>query len=236
MAKPAYQRIKEAILANIHTGVWQVGDAIATEIALANEFGVSRMTVNRALKELTEEQVLERRQGSGTFVAQKQFNHTFVTIRNIASDIIAQNKTYRADVIYKECLDFARLPQTLQHKFTSNNHHPTNVAMVQIVHFADNLPLQVEERWVDNALVPNFVAQDFTKVNTSDYLLAQIPLERGDYTIQATTPTPAVAGILAISPNEPMLLLTRRTLSQNQVVTVVKMWHLGSCYQFSGVI
>ncbi len=51
---PAYQRIKNAILDNIHSGKWQAGEAISTEMALAEEFGVSRMTVNRALKELSE--------------------------------------------------------------------------------------------------------------------------------------------------------------------------------------
>ncbi len=72
---PAYQQIKEAILDNIHSGLWQAGQAIPPELTLAEQFGVSRMTVNRALKELSEERVLERRQGSGTFVAQQHFTN-----------------------------------------------------------------------------------------------------------------------------------------------------------------
>lgn len=55
---PAYQRIKSAILTKIHAGDWVVGSAIPAEMALAQEFGVARMTVNRALKELTDERVL----------------------------------------------------------------------------------------------------------------------------------------------------------------------------------
>ena len=51
---PAYQQIKEAILDNIHSGLWQAGQAIPPELTLAEQFGVSRMTVNRALKELSE--------------------------------------------------------------------------------------------------------------------------------------------------------------------------------------
>ena len=98
---PAYQRIKNAILDNIHSGKWQAGNAISTEMALAEEFGVSRMTVNRALKELSEERVLERRQGSGTFVAQQQFNHTFVEVRNIAEDLKSANRDYEAQVVSK---------------------------------------------------------------------------------------------------------------------------------------
>ena len=97
-AVPAYQRIKSAILDNIHSGKWQAGEAISTEMALAKEFGVSRMTVNRALKELSQERVLERRQGSGTFVAQQQFNHTFVEVRNIAQDLKSAKETLLLDI------------------------------------------------------------------------------------------------------------------------------------------
>lgn len=230
MAKPAYQRIKDAILASIHQGVWQVGQAIPTEHTLAQSFGVSRMTVNRALKELTKEQVLQRRQGAGTFVAQDKFNHTFVTITNIASDITAQNKAYKAQVIDKGLIDFHQLPQSLQQGFIA----PTNVCQVQIVHFADETPIQFEERWVDSDLVPDFIHQDFGVVNTSDYLLANVPLQKGDYRILATRPKAVVANHLRMDKNDPALLLTRRTFCQERVVTIVHMWHLGEGFCFSG--
>ena len=114
---PAYQRIKNAILDNIHSGKWQAGNAISTEMALAEEFGVSRMTVNRALKELSEERVLERRQGSGTFVAQQQFNHTFVEVRNIAEDLKSANRDYEAKVVSKRAVTASMLDDELRRKF-----------------------------------------------------------------------------------------------------------------------
>ena len=56
---PAFQRIKNLILESIQTGVWKQGQAIPSELALAKQFGVSRMTVNRAMRELTQEQAKE---------------------------------------------------------------------------------------------------------------------------------------------------------------------------------
>lgn len=232
---PAYQRIKDSILANIHSGEWTAGSAIPTEMELTQAFGVSRMTVNRALKELTDERVLERRQGSGTFVAQAKFSHTFVEIRNIAKDIIDSGRAYKAEVLDKKSLSFNELPQEVQKTFFANplnKNHP--IFMVKIVHYADNQPLQLEERWVLGSLVPEFVQQDFTKINTSDYLIAKVPLERGDYTIGAVSAPPAISQILKIPTNAPALLLSRKTISQGLVVTVVKMWHAGERYQFSG--
>ncbi|MFB2538389.1 MULTISPECIES: UTRA domain-containing protein [unclassified Acinetobacter] len=238
--KPAYQLIKAEILANIHNGVWQVGSAIPTEIALSEQFSVSRMTVNRALKELAEEKVLERRQGSGTFVAQKHFNHTFVEVRNIAHDIQEDHHGYHAEVLVQKELDFAEIPQDIQVQFLKSKKNSKSkksiksVALVSIVHFADDLPLQFEERWVNLDLVADFLEQDFTQANSSDFLMSRVPLESGEYTISAQQVTTEIAQALAIPMTEPVLLLNRVTVSQGQVVTVVNMWHAGSRYQFSG--
>ena len=73
---PIFQRIKDHLLAEIAAGTWKEGDVIPSEQALVKQFGVSRMTVNRAVRELTSEQVLTRRQGSGTYVAQQKYQAT----------------------------------------------------------------------------------------------------------------------------------------------------------------
>jgi GntR family histidine utilization transcriptional repressor len=247
---PAYQRIKNAILDNIHSGKWQAGEAISTEMALAKEFGVSRMTVNRALKELSEERVLERRQGSGTFVAQQQFNHTFVEVRNIAQDLKSANRDYQAKVVSKRAVTVNMLDDELRRKFdidealVSSELKQTDeidcsmkapvLYEVKIIHFADGEPIQFEERWVDAKKVPEFIEQDFSVVNTSDYLIAKSPLERGSYTIRALAAPDEIASFLQIAPQSPTLVLRRQTYSAGQVVTFVKMWHAGDRYQFSG--
>ena len=248
---PAYQRIKNAILDNIHSGKWQAGEAISTEMALAEEFGVSRMTVNRALKELSEERVLERRQGSGTFVAQQQFNHTFVEVRNIAQDLKSANRDYQAQVVSKRAITASMLDDEMRRKFgideavvSSNSKgddskdtdstEPAVLYEVKIIHFADGQPIQFEERWVDATKVPEFIEQDFSVVNTSDYLIAESPLERGNYTIRALAAPDEIADALQIAPQSPTLVLRRQTYSAGKVLTFVKMWHAGDRYQFSG--
>lgn len=245
---PAYQRIKNAILDNIHSGKWQAGNAISTEMALAEEFGVSRMTVNRALKELSEERVLERRQGSGTFVAQQQFNHTFVEVRNIAEDLKSANRDYEAKVVSKRAITADMLDDAMRDKFdiavpngregkVLNETPALEIPVlyeVKIIHFADGQPIQFEERWVDANKVPKFIEQDFSVVNTSDYLIAKSPLERGSYTIQALAAPDDIADFLQIASQSPTLVLCRQTYSAGQVVTFVKMWHAGERYQFSG--
>ncbi len=228
---PAYQRIKQYILHAIHSGEWRAGMTIPTEISLAKQFAVSRMTVNRALKELTEEKVLERRQGSGTFVAQQQFHHTFVEVRNIADDVRQTGKHYRAKVIGKKTCGLSALPSDRQPLFQKTQ----KLFQLDVVHYGDDMPIQYEKRWVDAELVPEFSEQDFSRVNTSDYLIHTVPLVKGHYSVQALHPTADIAKRLNMATTQAALLLTRYTYSSNNhIVTYVQMWHNGNHFQFSG--
>ncbi|STR46286.1 Histidine utilization repressor [Klebsiella oxytoca] len=67
---PFYEKVKQAISEKIHSGVWRPHDRIPSEAELVAQFGFSRMTINRALRELTDEGLLVRLQGVGTFVAE----------------------------------------------------------------------------------------------------------------------------------------------------------------------
>ncbi len=228
---PAYQQIKQHILQAIHSGQWRTGMAIPTEMRLAEQFSVSRMTVNRALKELTEEKVLQRRQGSGTFVAQQHFNHTFVEVRNIADDIRQTGKTYRAQVIGKKYCELSTLPADMQPLFQQTR----QLFQLDVIHYGDDMPIQYEKRWVDAELVPEFSQQDFTQLNASDYLIDNVPLVKGHYNIRAKHPTGDIAKRLHMTTTQAALLLTRYTCSSNdRVVTYVQMWHNGENFQFSG--
>lgn len=248
--KPAYQRIKDSILENIHSGIWQAGEAIPTEFELADKFGVSRMTVNRALKELSEERVLQRRQGSGTFVAQQKYNHTVVEVRNIAADIKAMGKQYVAQVISQRRVTASKVSPRILQLLTSamieestplenslfQRQKSDLIDEVKIIHIADGKPIQFEERWVDASLVPNFIEKDFTKINTSEYLIEQAPLQGGNYTIRAIAAPKEVAKALSIKVGAPSLLLSRQTYSSGRVVTYVDMWHAGDSYQLAGTL
>ncbi len=64
---PKYLQIREIILRWLATR--QVGDMLSTEVALALQFGVSRLTIRQALKSLEEEGIIARRAGSGTWLA-----------------------------------------------------------------------------------------------------------------------------------------------------------------------
>ncbi|MEP4432420.1 MAG: GntR family transcriptional regulator, partial [Hyphomicrobiales bacterium] len=68
--KPLYAQVKSQLLQRLIDKIWIPGEALPSEQQLANELGVSQGTVRKALDELTDENIVVRRQGRGTFVAE----------------------------------------------------------------------------------------------------------------------------------------------------------------------
>ena len=86
--KPAkYTVIKQHICQKIESGKWPQHYKVPSENELTKQFDVSRMTARRALQDLTEQGILVRAQGSGTFVATFKSQSSLLEIRNISDEI-----------------------------------------------------------------------------------------------------------------------------------------------------
>ena len=228
---PAFQVIKEHVLRQIHEGRWREGDAIPGEQALAREFGVSRMTVNRALRELSSEQVLERVQGSGTYVAQQKFLATLVELRNIADEIAARGHQHSSEL---QLLERTRANDALAHQLRLAPR--ATVFHSVIVHFENEHPLQVEDRYVNPHVAPEYLRQDFTHCTPNAYLMQVAPLQGVDFQIEAGSPPDDVRQLLRMDRQEFCLVLRRTTYSMGQVASVASMWHPAKRYRFTGHI
>lgn len=229
MNAPAYQGIKDFILARIHAGEWGEGDQVPSENELAREFKVARMTVNRALRELTAEQVLTRVQGAGTFVARPKYESTLVAIRSISDEIAARGHRHRASVLsLGATVADAALAEEMQLKPGSPIFHSC------VLHFENDEPVQFEERWVNPVTAPDYALQDFTQITPNQYLVRVAPLARVEYRIEAALPEPDTRAHLTMADSEPCLVLHRRTWTQALVASIANLWHPGSRYRFTG--
>ena len=103
-----------------------------------------------------------------------------------------------------------------------------------IVHCENGIPIQVEDRWVNPDVAPDYMQQDFSVITPNEYLMAAAPLQGVNYSIEALGAPREIAAMLHIKPKEPCLVLKRRTLSKGQVASVATMWHPGGRYQFAG--
>lgn len=226
---PAFLHIKNWLLEQIQAGNWKEGDAIPSEQALAKQFGVSRMTVNRAVRELTDEQILSRIQGSGTYVAQHKYQATLVEIKSIAEEVRSRGHRHRSEL---HLLERSKASEQFAHHFGVKTGHPLFHSV--IVHFENDIPIQVEDRWVNPHVAPDYMQQDFSAITPNEYLMAAAPLQGVNYSIEALSPPREIAEMLHITGKDPCLVLKRRTLSKGEVASVATMWHPGSRYQFAG--
>jgi GntR family histidine utilization transcriptional repressor len=229
ISTPIFQRIKDYLLGEIAAGRWKEGDVIPSEQALVKQFGVSRMTVNRAVRELTAEQVLTRKQGSGTYVAPQKYQATLLEIRNIADEVRSRGHAHRSSL---QVLEQGKPTDLLSRQFDLPPGMPLFHSL--IVHFENGVPIQVEDRWVNPACAPAYLEQDFTAMTPSEYLMAVAPLQGAHYSIEAMTAPRDIADMLAIDTRQACLVLKRHTLSAGLVASIATMWHPGHRYQFAG--
>ncbi|MEK1924221.1 MAG: GntR family transcriptional regulator, partial [Rhizobium giardinii] len=96
---PLYAGVKQMILDRIQSGEWPPKHRVPSENELVAELGVSKMTANRALRELASEGELVRIQGVGSFVAERKGYSELFEVRNIAEEIDERGHVHQASVI-----------------------------------------------------------------------------------------------------------------------------------------
>ncbi|MFT7534021.1 MAG: GntR family histidine utilization transcriptional repressor, partial [Gammaproteobacteria bacterium] len=203
---------------------------IPSENQLVAELGASRMTINRSLRELTIEGLLKRVHGLGTFVAEPPRQASLIELRSIAEEIKAQNKVHRAEVL-SLCTQTADkyLATCMGVKSGDQLYH------ICVVHYQDEVPIQLEIRWVNPDQVPDFLEVDFTSTTPTDFLIGRLRPDNVEHVVQAILPTDFAAAHLAIPSSEPCLRLNRRTWIDGNIITAVELIYPSSRYDLGAV-
>ncbi|CAE7801090.1 hutC [Symbiodinium microadriaticum] len=227
---PLYQQVKDYIVGRILAGDWAEGARVPSENELTREQGVSRMTVHRALRELTAEGWLERVQGAGTFVAAAAKPQSEVlAIRNIAEEIASRGHSHAAEV----CLLRREKARALEARLLGLERGATLFHSI-IVHRENGLPIQLEDRYVNPAAAPDYMAQDFTAITPHHYLMEAAPLSEAEHVVMAVAPSKEERRLLEIAAGTPCLLLRRHTWSRGLPVTWARLLHPGDRYRLGG--
>jgi len=220
-----YAQVMDHISRKIQDGTWPPGHRLPSEHELVAQFGMARMTVNRALRELVEQGRIVRVAGVGSFVAENKPQSTLLQIANIASEIRQRGHDYRCEMIAVE-----RLAASTDVAAWLDKRAGDSVFHSVCLHLENGTPVQLEERFVNPQVVPDYLEQDFTAMPPSEYLVRNVPFDQIEHVVDAVLPSAEQAERLAMTPTDPCLLLTRRTWSRNVPVTWVRCLHPGSRY------
>ncbi|ANN67475.1 histidine utilization repressor [Bordetella bronchialis] len=226
---PPYARIKQHIVEQIDAGRWTVNDQVPSENQLAAQFEVSRMTARRAILELTQEGILVRSQGLGTFVAEQKPALPVLEVRNIAEEIAQRGHRYANRVLQLERVTAPEgIATALALSIDKSVYHSL------ILHLDNDVPVQLEDRYVNPRVAPDYIDQDFSRETPNAYLSRVAPLTAVEHTIEAILPDARVAGWLELKGPQACLQVLRRTWSGDDVVTFARLIHPGDRYRLTG--
>lgn len=227
--KPRYQQLKDLIIGQISSGVLQPDDRVPSENELVESMRVSRMTANRALRELNDEGYVERVAGRGTFVSDYRSQSHLLEVHNIADEIALRGHVHSSRVV-RQSLQRARgeVARALHVE------QGTDVFHLLLVHFENAMPIQLEDRHVLASFAPDCMQQDFEAITPSAYLTSIAPLQEAEQAVRASLPNGAVKRYLNIEDSEASLVVIRRTWSDGRPVTFARLHHPGSRYELTG--
>ncbi|MGC3872464.1 histidine utilization repressor [Halomonas sp. GXIMD04776] len=223
---PLYLQIQQHLLERMSNGDYPVHHQIPPEEQLARDFGVSRMTANKAIRDLVQQGYLVRQPGLGTFVTDRKAESSLLDVTNIAEEVRSRDHVYRNEVLISEAIEAddevaLRLGVRLG----------TRVFHTLLVHFENDVPIQLENRFVNPRWVPHYLDTDFSLRTPNEVLVAASPITDIEHIVEAVLPDIQIAEWLAIESGTPCLQMTRRTWSSDQLISYARLTHPGDRYK-----
>ena len=216
----SWQDIQQRIRQNIKQGVWVPGQLIPGEVELAAQFGCARTTVNRALRDLAQTGVIDRKRKAGTRVAMQKARRVTAEIPVIRTQIESTGRQYRFDILKKKMVTpLLSVKNAMQLPDSSKALH------VRSVHYAGVAPYIYEDRWLNIRTIPQVAKVDLEKTSVNEWLVENIPFTRGDFVVEAIEAGKTIARALGVAEGAAIIKSQRLTWIENQSVTLVNLYY-----------
>ena len=223
-----YQFVKDYILNGIHVGKWTLSERLPSENELVRICQVSRMTARKALSELTQEGILKRIKGLGTFINSARMSSSLLEIIDIADEIKQRgNEHHCSQILLKE----TSVPDII---YQSDNEIPRKIAFYsEILHFENEQPIQLEKRYVNPAIASDYLQQDFNHITPASYLMEKAPVTELTHEVKAVMPSDTTRELLQMQLQIPCLKLHRNTWSGSNWATISDFYYPGDRYSLT---
>lgn len=215
----SYRDIKNIVLDRIRGQIWPPNSLLPTETVLAAELSSSRLTVNRALRELANEGYLQRNRKAGTRVLSAPIRTAQFTIPLVRDEITQSGAEYRYSLVERRCI---LAPEWLTSRL--NLCHAQSLLHLRCMHYANNKPFQYEVRWVVIASVPSIIDANFTEAGPNDWLVKHVPFTNIDLSFLASQATENIANFLDTVPGTPLFSTERLTWLGAAPVTLARLY------------
>ena len=184
-----YEQLKLIVKDDIMNGVYSPGEQLPNEKQLCERYGVSRITVRRALKELSNEGLIEIKQGKGTFIRNERLNLHIVDLRGytdglskLSNDIklkILEKQIVEVDNEVSNALKIKKGSKILKLKrLVTNNDEPLSI---DIAYFPLNIFPDIMDKINDNVSTFNIIRKDYNIILAKAYKEFGVVLATDEY-------------------------------------------------------
>lgn len=226
---PIYLQIHDKIKEDIEKGLWAIGDRLPSERELAVQFNVSRMTLRQAIQTLADEGILERKIGSGTYVARQKVQEKMIGTTSFTEIMVSQNrkpssKTVSYFITHPSSSELEKLQLS----------EDESILRMERIRYADNVPICFEV-----ASIPYSLIDKYSKSEISQSLYKTLE-EKGGYkigqanqTISAMLASEQISEYLEIKRGEAILRLRQISyLEDGKPFEYVRTQYAGNRFEF----
>jgi GntR family histidine utilization transcriptional repressor len=214
----AWLGVKNEVIRRIAERIWLPGQLIPTETELAQEFGCARATVNKALRELAEAGLLDRRRKAGTRIAVNPVRKATLEIPITREEVQARGGLYRhLPLEQTQTVPPAPLARHL------GLAKKTPMLHLKALHLSDENPFLYEDRWINLAAVPGIADVDFSEISANEWLVQNAPYTDGDISFSAANASCEEAEYLGTSEGTAIFTIDRATWDRDTPITSVRL-------------
>ncbi|EYD75884.1 Histidine utilization repressor [Rubellimicrobium mesophilum DSM 19309] len=199
---------------------WAPGTTIPNEATLAQEWGVSRVTVSRALGKLAEEGLLDRRRRAGTRVVERPQRAASFEVGLIRDEVERTGRRYGYEMI--EAGEH-QVPEHVRDRLGITTQ--PRVMRILARHLSGGEPFAWEERWINGGTVPEALDVDWRHQSPNEWLLHNVAYTWADVSLTAALSGPRSSRALGCEEGSALLMLERTTWLGKWSVT-----HVAYCY------
>lgn len=218
MSQSSYRDIKAEALRRIQSREWVPGGLIPSETDLAQEFDCARATINRALRELAEAGLLDRRRKAGTRVSLNPVRKATLDIPITRLEVEEKGSRYRHNILSSQ-----RIPAPEHISARMNIRGNLDLLHLKTLHLADDRPYLFEDRWINIAAASGILEAPLDSISANEWLVQNVPVSGGDISFLAQSATPEDALTLGISEGAALFVVERLTWVSDTAVTLVRL-------------
>ena len=213
----SWRDVRDEIHEAILSGRYGPGDRLPRDADIAEDLNCARSTVQRAMQDLSDSGLVERRRKGGTKVRSEPVTRATLDIPITRREIERKGGRYGHQVINSIRTD---APRGVMATFELKKAQA--MLRVEALHLSDGRPYILEDRWISLDTVPEITGVDLTTQSANEWLVLNRPYNRCDLRFYAISANSRVADLLQIEAGAALLVMERTTWIDNAPITTVQ--------------